>query len=408
MNDTMKDRVPARFGRILPLAAAALWLAPAPVPADEEAPALEPIEPRQVWAGLELNVPVQVVVPPDGSDRLFLVQQRGQILILPNDRESTDTKTFLDISDRDLEENKFEEGLLNLTFHPQFSDNRRLFTFHTEQKPKRIIVTEWLVDEDDGDRIDPDSERVLLEVRQPFWNHNSGNMLFGPDDMLYVAIGDGGRRDDPLNLAQNTFSLMGKILRIDVDSTYGALPYGIPEDNPFYGKDAHLGEIYALGLRNPWGIYFDEDGDFWVADVGQDLWEEINLVEAGGNYGWNFREGAREFPQRPADPPADLELIDPIHEYSHADGISITGGLVYPGGRRDDLAGWYVYGDWGTGRMWALKYDKEAGEVVSNQLILETIIDGQGRGQIQPTAYCFDEHGEILILCWKGAIYELH
>ena len=366
-----------------------------------------PLEPRGVWTGLELNVPVQIVVPPDDSGRLFLVQQRGQIQILPADRGATDIRTVLDLSDRELEAHKFEEGLLALLFHPGFKENGRLFTYHTEQNPKRSILTEWRVDASDPDRIDPASERVLLEIPQPFWNHNSGSMLFGADGLLYLAVGDGGFRGDPMNHSQNLFSLLGKVLRIDVDSTYGSLAYGIPEDNPFYGKEGHRWEVYAYGLRNTWGLFFDDDQDLWLADVGQDLWEEINLIKPGGNYGWNFREGARAYPGRSSDPPAELELIDPIHEYTRLDGLSITGGVIYQGQRRPDLVGRCIYGDWATGRIWALDYDKQGGAVISNEVIFEAGADDRGRGAIQPTAFCFDENGEILILCWRGAIYEL-
>jgi glucose/arabinose dehydrogenase len=350
------------------------------------------------------------VIPPDGTNRHFLVEQRGRIRILPADRKSGEAVVFLDIKDRKLEENDFEEGLLGLAFHPKFKENRRFFIYYSQQNPKRSVISEWKVSETDAAKADPATERIIMEVRQPFWNHNCGNLLFAPDGMLLIPFGDGGKRDDIRRLAQNPFVPHGKILRIDVDTRTGFRQYGIPKDNPFIGKENEgvLPEIWASGLRNPWGIFIDrETGLFWCADVGQDLWEEIDLIEKGGNYGWSFREGARAFPLRQDPPTDDAKFIEPIHEYIHSEGISITGGFVYRGERLPSLRGWYIYGDWGNGRLWALNYDPKQKRVAENKVILEPVLDARGAARFKPTAFCPDEKGEILILNWNGGIHEV-
>ncbi|MEM0896454.1 MAG: PQQ-dependent sugar dehydrogenase, partial [Verrucomicrobiota bacterium] len=302
------------------------------------------------WPNLEFERPISIVRAPERSEDL-LVLQNGKILILPGDQNASQAELFLDISERPLIANAFEEGLLNLSFHPKFTENGKIYIYYTIQDPKRSVVSEMSIAKDgDGFRADPMTERVLLEVRQPFWNHNSGNMIFGPDGYLYIALGDGGKRDDPNQLAQNLWVLNGKILRIDVDSEAGSLPYGIPEDNPFVGKEGAREEIWAYGLRNPWGLYFDKENRFWCADVGQNLYEEINIIEKGGNYGWSFREGMHEFVINPNKPVphalfGEPDFVEPIFEYGRTVGLSITGGFIYEGGGLPDLAGKYIYGD---------------------------------------------------------------
>lgn len=312
------------------------------------------------YPNLAVQKPLFIVVPPDATERKFLVQQWGQILILPEDENGEAATLFLDVSGRDLFENDFEEGLLGLAFHPDFKSNQAFYIYYSQQNPKRSVVSEWKVSSDDPNRADPASERIVMEVPQVFWNHNSGQLLFGKDGMLYISLGDGGSANDPFNNAQNLQTLLGSILRIDVDSRTGSLPYGIPEDNPF----VHLGErarpeIYAYGLRNPWGMYMDEEtGLFWCADVGQNKYEEVDLIVPGGNYGWNYREGAHPFDLNKTTPPASFQPIEPVVEYDHREGISITGGVVYRGERIPDLKGCYIYGDWFSGKIWALELDE--------------------------------------------------
>jgi len=364
---------------------------------------------KPVYENLKLERPVSLVIPPDGSSRQFLVQQRGKILILPKDEAGSEAKTFLDFTDRKMEakDGQFEEGLLGLAFHPQFKENRKFYVYYSQQDMKRSVISEIQVTAEDPDKADLSTERILLEIPQPFWNHNSGNLLFGPEGYLYIGSGDGGKRDDITRTAQNTFSLNGKILRIDVNTKQGSRQYGIPQDNPYAGQVGSREEVYALGLRNPWGIHFDEAGNFWVADVGQDIWEEINIVEKGGNYGWSFREGARPFPIRTDAPPQDAKFIEPIHEYSHVDGISITGGFVYRGKALSKLIGKYVYGDWGSGRIWALKYDADAKKAVDNEKLIETELDAKGKGRVQPAAFAEDLNGEVLVLDWNGKLFRI-
>lgn len=308
------------------------------------------VEMQRVYEDLAVERPVSVVIAPDGTKRQFLVEQTGKVKILPGDEKGGEAKVFLDFSNRKMEENKFEEGLLGLAFHPEFKKNGKFYVSYSQQGPKRTRISELQVSNSDADAADLSSERILMEIQQPDWNHNSGNLLFGPQDgFLYICVGDGGFKNGIFMLPQKLTRWNGKVLRIDVDGESPGREYGIPKDNPFIGDPNACPEIYAFGFRNPWGVWIDpETGLFWLADVGQDLWEEIDLVEKGGNYGWEYREGKHEFVFRKplmellmakVDPPRGTEFIDPIHEYSHADGLSITGGFVYRGKKIPRLAG---------------------------------------------------------------------
>lgn len=356
-----------------------------------------------IYENLAIKKPVSMVVAPDGSNRQFLVLQGGQILILPEDTAADSAEVFLDLSGRKMIAHDFEEGLLGLAFHPKFKENGQFYVYHSQQEPKRSQIAEFKVGADG--KVDMASERLLLEVPQPFWNHNSGNMLFGPDGFLYIAFGDGGKGNDPLKLSQNPFVFNGKILRIDVDTRYGDLEYGIPQDNPWYGQEGARWEIWCRGMRNPWGIHFDAKGQFWCADVGQDLWEEVNLIQKGGNYGWSYREGAHDFPLNTLTVPDDAKLIDPIHEYTRTDGISITGGVVYRGSKIPSLKGWYVYGDWGFSNIWAMKV--ENGTKVDNVSLFHDPEAAKSPMAYKPTAFCEGPDKEILMLSYGGKIYRL-
>lgn len=365
----------------------------------------------RAYEKLTVERPMTVVIPPDNSKRLFLAQQRGQILILPQDASGTEVVTFLDLSGRKMEgteQSKFEEGVNGMAFHPKFSENGKFYLYYTQQDPKRAVISELSVAKDDKNKADPASERVLLEVPLPYWNHHSGNIAFGPDGFLYIAIGDGGGKDgDPLRWAQNPFVMQSKVLRIDVDTTTGARAYGVPQDNPFVGKDGMRPEVFATGFRNPWGMSFDDAGSLWLADVGQELFEEINLVEKGGNYGWSFNEGMIKYWRRTDAPPADAKFTDPVFVYDRTQGISITGGIVYRGEKIPSLKGAYIYGDWGFGRIWALKYDKKEKKVISNELIFQGPLDPKDKNMIKPTAFCEDASKEVLVLDWNGRIFRL-
>ncbi len=358
------------------------------------------------FAACKVEKPVSLVIPPDGTQRLFLVQQRGKIVILPKDRTSSETSVFLDISDRKLEENQFEEGLISLAFHPKFKENGLFYICYAQQGPKINRISEMKVSASDPNKADPATERIVLEIQRPFWNHNSGNMLFGPDGMLYLSVGDGGKGDDVSRLAQNLFAMNGKILRIDVDTRTGRREYGIPSDNPFVKTDGARGEIWTWGMRNPWGLAFDhESGAFWCADVGQEQREEINIITKGGNYGWSFREGTIPFIRRTDAPPADAKFVEPLFEYDRSKGISITGGIVYRGSKFPELQKSYIYGDWGSGRIWALKAEGTPMKVISNTPLIEPA-DVQA-AFVKPAAFCEDENKEILVLDWNGGIRRL-
>lgn len=372
--------------------------------------AADAVKLTRVYEKLETKWPIAVVIPPDGSQREFLALQRGQVLILPKSEQGTEAKTFLDLSSRNMEaaNGKFEEGLNGFAFHPKFAENGLFYLCYTRQKPKRLVVSEMKAV---GDKADESSERVLLEVPLINWNHHGGNILFGPDGYLYIGVGDTSKRNDEKRMAQLNAVMVGKVLRIDVNSRdHGA--YGIPADNPFAdGVDA-LPQIYAYGIRNPWGMSFDDKGRLWLADVGQDLWEEINLIEKGGNYGWSYREGARQFPLRTDAPPEGAKLIDPIFEYHHGEGLSITGGITYKGKALPDLAGTYVYGDFVLGKIWALRVD-DSGKVQNNTLLYTSPQTPPSDPKkkptvlVKPTAFCANAAGELLVLDWNGAIYRM-
>ncbi|MDB4509731.1 PQQ-dependent sugar dehydrogenase [Akkermansiaceae bacterium] len=345
---------------------------------------------------------VALAIPPDGTDRLFLVQQFGKITILPKDRDSDKEITFLDVTDRPLIKQQFEEGLLGLAFHPDYARNRKFYIYYSLQDPKHTRVSEMQTFADDPNKADLSTERVLLEIPQPFWNHNSGNILFGPDGYLYIAIGDGGKSNDPQRFSQNTFVYNGKILRIDVNKRAGNRPYGLPEDNPFLDKPGHHPEIFALGLRNPWGLTFHPDtNQLWAADVGQNAWEEINIITKGGNYGWSFNEATHPANARTEKPSKDVQFIAPIHEYGREDGISITGGIHYRGAAVPQLQGKYIYGDWGFGTIWAL--ETKDGKKTENTVIFKR----PEASKFRPTAFVEDADGELLILSHDHKIYTI-
>lgn len=364
---------------------------------------------ERAYPNLRTKRPLAVVAPPDGSGRLFAVLQRGMIFILPQNEESKTAPIFLDISARveSPQGAETEMGLLGMAFHPQFAQNGKFYVNYTREDMRRSIVSEFQVLKGDPKKADMASERILIEQPQPYPNHKSGNLLFGPDGYLYIPFGDGGKRDDATRTAQNLFSLLGKVLRIDVDRTQGSRPYGIPEDNPYPHTDGIRPEIWAMGVRNPWGISFDPDGNFWLADVGQDLWEEVNLVVKGGNYGWSHREGAHPFMLRTDAPPAELKFIDPIFEYAHSEGVSVTGGFVYRGEKLPKLKGAYLCGDWGLGRIWALWLDKKTHKLARSERIYTSPPDAGHGEMLKPTAICEGSDREVLVVDWNGPIYRL-
>lgn len=327
---------------------------------------------QRAFPKIQVERPVTITHFGDGSNRLVVAGQLGPIYFFPNRDDAQEAELFLDLTERvAYNDNQNEEGLLGLAFHPRFHENRSFYVYYTSTKePQLSVISRFKTKSDDPNQGDPDSEQVLMTIKQPYWNHNGGTLIFGPDGYLYIGLGDGGLRADPLKAGQDLTTWLGKILRIDVDGKDPGLAYAVPKDNPFVATPKAKPEIYALGLRNVWRMAFDrETDDFWVADVGQDLWEEINVVKKGGNYGWSLREGAHPFHQKANDDVASC--IDPIWEYPHTDawGKSITGGCVYRGRNLPELRGYYLYADYVSGKLWALLRDRDSGKVLENRSI---------------------------------------
>jgi glucose/arabinose dehydrogenase len=329
----------------------------------------------------------------DMSGRNFVATQHGVIHVFPNDQAAKTTKVFLDIQSKVRYDDKTnEEGFLGLAFHPDYKRTGEFFVFYTEKTPgHHNVLSRLRVSKDDPDRADPASEEVLLRVEHKYWNHDGGTVIFGPDGFLYLALGDGGLGNDPDGNGQNLNTLLGKIIRIDVNRRDGHKPYGIPKDNPFVGRTDARPEVYAYGLRNVWRMAFErQTGRLWAADVGQNLYEEIDLIEKGGNYGWGIREGLHPFGPKGVGPKPDL--IDPIWEYDHEVGKSITGGAVYRGSRFPELSGHYVYADYVSGKIWALRYDETAKRVVANRPIADRKLPIMSFGE--------DERGELYLMTY--------
>jgi glucose/arabinose dehydrogenase len=313
--------------------------------------------------------PILLTHAGDGGNRIFVATQHGVVHVFPNDQQAMKTSIFLDIHERVFyDDNENEQGFLGLAFHPNYKKNGELFIFYTRKKDKINVLSRFRVRRDDANRADPASEEELLRISRPFWNHDGGTICFGPDGFLYVALGDGGAANDPFGNGQKLNTLLGKILRIDVNQKSKSLNYAIPRDNPFVGRTDARPEIWAYGLRNVWRMAFDRPtGVLWAADVGQNLYEEIDLIVRGGNYGWNRREGLHPFGARGSD--VRKELIDPIWEYHHDVGKSINGGSVYRGSRLPQLQVMYLYADYVSTRIWALSYDKSKKRVTANRPI---------------------------------------
>ena len=335
--------------------------------------------------------PLGVTHAGDGSNRIFVPLQQGYIHVFPNDPKATKTKLFLDLSKKVFWNDKEnEQGLLGLAFHPRYKQNGEFFVFYTLKDPKLTnVLSRFRVSKTDPDRVDPASEEEILRVQHRFWNHDGGTVAFGPDGYLYLCLGDGGSGGDPDNNGQNLGTLLAKILRLDVDKKEAGKNYGIPKDNPFVGVAGARPEIWAYGLRNPWRMAFDKKtGRLWTSDVGQNIYEEIDIITKGGNYGWSRREGLHPFGDEGVD--ANPKMIDPIWEYHHEVGKSMTGGLVYRGKALPELVGSYIYGDYITGRIWALQYDDSKKRVVANRPLERT------RDLIM--SFGEDEAGEIYYL----------
>ncbi len=314
--------------------------------------------------------PILLTHSGDDSNRVFVPTQRGVIYVFPNRSDVSETNVFLDIEPLvSYSDATNEEGFLGLAFHPQYRENGRFFVYYTNtHDPHQNVVATYVVDPKDPNRADPTSGEILLVLDKPFWNHDGGTICFGPDGFLYIAVGDGGSANDPHGNGQNLNTLLGKVLRIDVNRREGGRPYAIPSSNPLVAQADAKPEIWAYGLRNVWRMAFDPDtGDLWAGDVGQDTWEEIDILVRGGNFGWNLREGQHAFGANGAEP--GETLIEPIWEYHHDLGKSITGGFVYRGRAIPELYGAYLYADYVSCKLWALYYDSARKLLTANREI---------------------------------------
>jgi len=310
---------------------------------------------ENAFPNLSFNDPLDLQNSGDGTDRIFVVERAGRIKVFPNSSAVTSLKTYLDITDR--VSGGGEMGLLGLAFHPDYENNGYFYVNYTVSNPRKTRISRFKVSSENPDSADKNSELILLTFNQPFSNHNGGWIGFGPDDgFLYIGTGDGGDGGDPQNNGQSIMTFLGKILRIDIDNQDPGLEYAIPLDNPFADSTGNVvKEIYAWGLRNPWRSSFDPvTGWLWSADVGQNAWEEIDIIENGKNYGWRCYEGNHPFNLSGCDFP---EYIFPIWEYSHGLGCSVTGGYVYRGPTVPELTGKYIYADYCTRTVWSLEYD---------------------------------------------------
>jgi glucose/arabinose dehydrogenase len=349
--------------------------------------------------------PVYLTSPPNDDSRLFIVEQHsGQIKIIKN--STVLTNPFLDIAH--LISIAFEQGLLSLAFHPDYENNGYFYVNYTNTDGD-LVISRFTVSASNPDSADQSSEFILLTIAEPEPNHNGGTLLFGPNDgYLYIGVGDGGGFGDQhgsIGNGQDSTTILGSILRIDVDS---GSPYSIPPDNPFVDRSG-LDEIWACGLRNPWRMSFDrENGDLYIADVGQGNWEEINFQGGNGaggdNYGWRLMEGAHCFnPSSGCDPGG---LVYPLTEYSHTNGCSITGGYVYRGCAIPDLRGTYFYADWCNGRIWSFRYDGNIMTDSTERTVELAPESGQSIANI--SSFGEDTQGELYILDHSdGEIYRI-
>lgn len=349
---------------------------------------------ENAFPNLSFNQPLYITEVGDDTNRLFVVEQGGTIQVFENDAATSASAIFLDISDRLISGS--EQGLLGLAFHPDYENNGYFYVNYTAGNPNRTVISRFEVSESNPDQANPNSETVLLGYNQPYSNHNGGHLSFGPDGYLYIASGDGGSGGDPENNAQNPETLLGNILRIDVDGTENGNNYGIPSDNPFVGNnEGYREEIYAYGLRNPWRFSFDsENGELLAGDVGQNQYEEIDIIENGENYGWNIMEGNHCYDSNNCDTSG---LTLPLWEYDHNLGQSITGGYVYRGPSLNELTGNYIYGDFVSGRIWALDFSDP--DNPSNAELINSSLNISSFGT--------DADNELYICSFDGNIYKL-
>ncbi|MEB2324467.1 MAG: PQQ-dependent sugar dehydrogenase, partial [Sorangiineae bacterium] len=347
--------------------------------------------------------PVWVGNAPGNSERLFVVEQPGRIRIIDNGVKVD--QAFLDIASAKVESGGNEQGLLGLAFHPGYATNRRFYVNYTN-KDGDTVIAEYQRSASEPDRAEPSSEKILMTVPQPQSNHNGGNLQFGPDGMLYIGLGDGGGGGDQHGAngnGQTLSTLLGKMLRIDVDGSTGGKPYGIPSGN-MSGQNV-LPEIWSYGLRNPWRWSFDVcTGDLYIGDVGQNTWEEIDVEPAGTgsgtNYGWRVMEGTHCY--NPASGCDQSGKTLPVAEYNHSEGCSVTGGFVYRGKNIPALRGAYLYADFCSSQFWSFRYS--GGAATGLKEITSEFTSGDV-GQI--SSFGQDAHGELYVTDFGGRVWRI-
>ena len=356
---------------------------------------LQPVRVSPVFPKLGFERLTNLAQPAGAGNLLFVTEQAGLIHSFVNDPDVAESFVFLDITDR-VSTKGNEEGLLGMAFDPDYSENGRFYVYYSASNPRRSVLSRFQTPPNNTDRADATSEIIVMEIPQPYSNHNGGQLAFGPDGYLYVGLGDGGSAGDPKANGQDLGALLGSVLRIDVSLGTDRRGYGIPNDNPFSGVEGAREEIWAYGLRNPWRFSFDrETGQMWLGDVGQHLWEEIDLIQKGGNYGWNVMEGEHCFRPKTGCDTAGLE--PPMFEYGSSEGCSIIGGYVYRGNRLPSLWGAYVYADYCSGSIWALRQDDDS---VTDQRLIASL-------DRQITSFGQDREGNLYVLTQNSGIYEL-
>ena len=365
---------------------------PPPATPAAQLPPLEAVGLKLIPVASDFHKPVFLTHAGDGTGRLFVVEQAGRILILEDG--VINSTPFLDIVSV-VGSDANEQGLLSVAFHPDYANNGLFFVNYTNKQGDTVIARYGQTDS--PDIANPDSAKILMTIGQPFSNHNGGQIAFGPDGYLYIGMGDGGAANDPQNRAQNLGDLLGKILRIDVDR---ADPYGVPENNPFVGNAQARPEIWSYGWRNPWRFSFDlSTDDMYIADVGQNQYEEIHVEWAGTpgqNYGWRLMEGFHCFTPSECDP-ASLGVILPVAEYDHKFGCSVSGGYVYRGSQFPTMDGIYFYGDYCSGIIWGIRRESDGSWSEAQLLQSGQAISSFGQ----------DRSGEVYLVDHKGDIFQL-
>jgi len=355
----------------------------------------QPYELQNAFPNASFSAPLYVTHSNDGTNRVFVVEKGGRIKVLPNDSTTSNVNVFLDISN--LIGTGSEKGLLGLAFHPDYANNGYFYVDYTRLSDGATTIARFNRSASDPNKADSLSQQILMTISQPYTNHNGGIVFFGLDGYLYIGMGDGGSGGDPGNRAQNLNELLGKVLRINVDSTSGGNNYSIPPTNPF-AKGGGRAEIFTVGMRNPWRMSQDPvTGLIYCADVGQDAWEEVDILEVGKNYGWRCYEGNNPYNTSGCGPSSDYTF--PIKAYQNVGSdISVTGGFVYRGSRRPELTGNYIYADYGSRKIWRLKY--ENGSVTEDSLIMT--------GPSGIYSFGIDQNNELYVCGANNIVYRFN